>query len=106
MGNVLIVDDEQSICWGLGKLAREMGHAVAVAASAEQALVEITRSRPDVILLDVRLPGMDGLTAIDRIRRRIGDVPIVIMTAHGDLAVAVEAVPQRGVRLPGEAVRV
>jgi two-component system, NtrC family, nitrogen regulation response regulator GlnG len=92
MGNVLIVDDEQSICWGLGKLAREMGHAVAVAASAEQALVEIVRTPPDVILLDVRLPGMDGLTAIDQIRRRIGDVPIVIMTAHGDLAVAVEAV--------------
>lgn len=92
MGRVLIVDDEQSICWGLSKLARESGHVTAIASSAEQALVEIERTPPDVIFLDVRLPGMDGLAAMDRIRQLVKNVPIMIMTAYGELAVAVEAV--------------
>lgn len=92
MARLLIVDDEPSICWGLSKLARQMGHTVSVAASAEEALAAVETSRPDAILLDVRLPGMDGLTAVDRFRQRLGPVPIVIMTAYGDLPVAVEAV--------------
>lgn len=92
MASLLIVDDEPSICWGLSKLAREMGHTVAVAASAEEALAAVETARPDAILLDVRLPGMDGLAAVDRFRQRLGQVPIVIMTAYGDLPVAVEAV--------------
>jgi two-component system, NtrC family, nitrogen regulation response regulator GlnG len=92
MGRVLIVDDEQSICWGLSKLARELGHSTAIASSAEQALAEIARTAPDVIFLDVRLPGMDGLAAMDRIRQLVGNVPIMIMTAFGELSVAVEAV--------------
>ncbi len=92
MASLLIVDDEPSICWGLSKLARQMGHAVSVAASAEEALAAVETWRPDAILLDVRLPGMDGLAAVDQFRQRLGSVPIVIMTAYGDLPVAVEAV--------------
>lgn len=92
MASLLIVDDEPSICWGLDKLARQMGHTAIVASSAEEALAAIASTRPDAVLLDVRLPGMDGLSAIDRFRQRLGDVPIVIMTAYGELPVAVEAV--------------
>lgn len=92
MASLLIVDDEPSICWGLSKLAREMGHTVLVAPSAEEALATMETSPPDAILLDVRLPGMDGLKAVDHFRQRLGNVPIVIMTAYGDLPVAVEAV--------------
>ncbi len=92
MASLLIVDDEPSICWGLDKLARQMGHTAMVAASAEEALAAVERARPDAILLDVRLPGLDGLAAVDRFRARLGDVPIVIMTAYGELPVAVEAV--------------
>jgi two-component system nitrogen regulation response regulator GlnG len=92
MAHLLIVDDEQSICWGLARLAREMGHTAATCASAEQGLEAARGRRPDAIVLDVRLPGMDGLTAMEHFRRQSGAVPIVVITAYGDLTTAVTAV--------------
>ncbi len=92
MPRILVVDDEPSICWGLERLARSMGHRVDSASSAEHGLALAAAVRPDLVLLDVRLPGMDGLTAIDAFRQRIGDAPIIVMTAFGDLSTAVTAV--------------
>jgi two-component system nitrogen regulation response regulator GlnG len=92
MSHLLIVDDEQSICWGLSKLAEGLGHTTATAASAEQGFDVAGQRRPDVIILDVRLPGMSGLDAMQRFRNAIGPVPIIIITAFGELATAVEAV--------------
>ncbi|MGD0897769.1 MAG: response regulator, partial [Thermoguttaceae bacterium] len=93
MAHWLIVDDEQSICWGLAKLAEELGHTAATAATAEQGLDSARQRRPDVIVLDVRLPGMDGLAAMEHFRRAAGArVPIIVMTAYGELATAVSAV--------------
>jgi two-component system nitrogen regulation response regulator GlnG len=92
MAHLLIVDDEQSICWGLSKLAGEMGHTTTAVASAEQGLVQAQQQPPDAILLDVRLPGIDGLSAMERFRQRCGPVPMVVMTAYGDLNTAVTAV--------------
>lgn len=94
MSRVLIVDDEESICWGLRRLLTEEGHDVTVCPSAEDALTAVRRSRPDLALLDVRLPGMDGLTAIEQLQ---GDdpFPIVVITAYGNLETAVRAL-ERG----------
>ena len=92
MPHLLIVDDEQSICWGLSKLAEGLGHTTIAAASAEQAFEAAQRQRPDAIILDVRLPGMSGLTAMQRFRQSLGSVPIIIITAFGELDTAVEAV--------------
>lgn len=92
MSKLLIVDDEQSICWGLTRLGKSIGHEVVTASSAEQALEIVKSVRPDVIVLDVRLPGMDGLSAMEHLRQSIGPVPIIVITAYGDLATAVEAV--------------
>ncbi len=92
MAHLLIVDDEQSICWGLSRLAEQMGHSVDTAVSAEDALLAAKRRRPDAVVLDVRLPGMDGLTAMGHFRNLLGPVPIVVITAHGQLGTAVEAV--------------
>ena len=92
MGHLLVVDDEQSICWGLSKLARELGHSATTASSAEQGLEAARQQRPDAIVLDVRLPGMDGLTAMQHFREAVGPVPIVVITAYGELATAVAAV--------------
>src|SRR5262245_18478091 len=89
MANVLIVDDEPSICWGIRELLVDDGHAVSVAPSAEEARAAAGECRPDAVLLDVRLPGMDGLTALRLFRERIGDAPVIIMTAFGDLQTAV-----------------
>ncbi|MBM4089835.1 MAG: sigma-54-dependent Fis family transcriptional regulator [Planctomycetes bacterium] len=92
MSKLLVVDDEESICWGLARLGHDMGHEVTVASSAEEALNLVQRQTYDAIVLDVRLPGMDGLTAMSELRRHVGCVPIVVITAYGDLGTAVDAV--------------
>lgn len=92
MATWLVIDDEQSIGWGLRRLGERTGHQVLTASSAEQALETLAGVHVDLIVLDVRLPGMDGLTAMDPLRHAAGNVPVVVITAHGDLHTAVEAV--------------
>lgn len=92
MSKLLIVDDEESICWGLSQLGESQGHEVMTASTAEQALSLVEQERPDVVVMDVRLPGMDGLTAIQGVYDRVGSVPVIVITAYGDLQTAVEAV--------------
>ncbi|HMO16349.1 MAG TPA: sigma-54 dependent transcriptional regulator [Pirellulaceae bacterium] len=94
--SILIVDDEPAICFGLSKIVESMGHSAVLAHSAEQAWQEIGRVDVDLIVLDVRLPGISGLEAIRRWRQQTVNVPIVMMTAYGDLETAAQAV-QRGV---------
>jgi DNA-binding NtrC family response regulator len=91
MPNILIVDDEESICWGLSRLLSGEGHRVSVASSAEEALETAPQTKPDLVVLDVRLPGMDGLSAMGKFRDLIGPVPIVVITAFGSLNTAVAA---------------
>ena len=91
MSNILIVDDEESICWGLSRLLGDEGHMVFVASSAEEALEKVPTAQPDLVVLDVRLPGMDGLTAMSKFRDAAGTVPIVVITAFGSLNTAVAA---------------
>jgi two-component system nitrogen regulation response regulator GlnG len=92
MKHVLIVDDEEAVCWALERALTREGHSVAVAASAEQGLALLAQKRPDAIVLDVRLPGMDGLTALGRLRERAPDAPVIVVTAFGNLPTAVRAV--------------
>lgn len=92
MAHLLIVDDEPSICWGLTRLAEQMGHTATTAASAEQGLALARTHRPDAVVMDIRLPGMDGLTALKAIQAEFGPVPVIVITAFGDLTTAVEAV--------------
>ncbi len=93
MAHVLIIDDEPSICWGLKKLAESLGHVARVASSAEAGLREAEKSpKPEAVFLDVRLPGIDGITAMPQLRERLPDAPIIVMTAHGELETAVDAI--------------
>ena len=67
MKHILIVDDEEAVCWALHRALTAEGHSAATAASAEQAFALAAKRKPDAIILDVRLPGMDGLTALARL---------------------------------------
>ncbi len=91
MGRVLIVDDEASICWALRESLADEGHRVDVAASAEAGLAIAEADPPDAVVMDVRLPGLDGLSAMARFRERLGPTPILIITAFGNLETAVRA---------------
>jgi two-component system nitrogen regulation response regulator GlnG len=90
----LLVDDEEAVCWSLERALTREGHRVAVAPSAEQAFVQVEKQRPDVIVLDVRLPGMDGLSAVGRLRQLSEEAPIIVVTAFGNLSTAVRAVEE------------
>lgn len=94
MSHVLVVDDEPAICWGFRELLRGEGHEVTIASSAEEALKVASKCLPDTIVLDVRLPGMDGLTALKQLRAKTNDAPVVVMTAFGNLETAVKAVEE------------
>src|SRR5262249_49696965 len=89
--HILIIDDEEAVCWSLARALTRAGHSVLTAVSAEQAVDLLARQSADVIILDVRLPGMDGLTALARLREQ-GDVPVIVITAFGSLPTAVQAV--------------
>lgn len=91
MSHVLVVDDEPSICWGFRELLTGEGHEVSIAPSAEEALDLAEQKTPDAVVLDVRLPGLDGLSVIPRLRDWIGDTPIIVITAFGNLETAVQA---------------
>jgi two-component system nitrogen regulation response regulator GlnG len=89
---VLICDDEEGIAWALRKACEKRGHRVAVAATAEDALAKAEADPPDAAFLDVRLPGMDGLTALAELRKLAPDCRVIVITAHGNLSTAVKAV--------------
>jgi two-component system nitrogen regulation response regulator GlnG len=89
--HVLIIDDEEAVCWSLRRALAREGYGVSVAASAEQGLELADQQRPDVVVMDVRLPGMDGLTALGKLRDAVPDVPAVVITAFGNLSTAVKA---------------
>jgi two-component system nitrogen regulation response regulator GlnG len=92
VSRILIVDDEPSISWGLSRLARGMGHVADVAASAEEGLSIAAAAPPDLLILDVRLPGMDGISAMEAFANHLKNAPIIIITAFGDLETAVGAI--------------
>ena len=92
MPHILVVDDEPAICWGLKEILTGEGHDVVVANSGEAAIASAEQRPPDVVLMDVCLPGIDGVNALGRIRDLSPNPPpIIIMTAFGSLDVAVRS---------------
>ncbi|MHC4405645.1 MAG: sigma-54-dependent transcriptional regulator [Planctomycetota bacterium] len=96
MGNrrrrILVVDDEISQRRLLGGFLESLGIDVDEAGSAEDALESIRGSVPDMVLLDVRLPGMSGIDSLPEIRKIAGDLPVLLITAYADLRQAVAAI--------------
>jgi len=89
---VLVVDDERTLARAIKAYLVESGYEAEVAPDAEQALRLLETMRPDVIFSDVRLPGMSGIELLRRIREFDPALPVIIMTAHGTIEGAVEAV--------------
>lgn len=85
MPHVLVVDDEPNILLSLEFLMQQAGFSVATAADAEQALEQINRQCPDLLLLDISLPGMSGFDLLERLRAddATQTLPVIMLTAHG-----------------------
>ena len=88
---VLVIDDEQSILHTLEGILRDEGWEVALAESGEQGLEAIEGQDPDLLLLDVWLPGIDGIETLERVKGRYPDLPVVLMSGHGSIETAVRA---------------
>jgi len=88
---VWIVDDDQSVRWVLEKALRQEGMQTRSFERGEHLLLAIDDQPPDVLITDIRMPGMDGLTLLDRLGERSPDLPVIVMTAHSDLDHAVAA---------------
>jgi DNA-binding response OmpR family regulator len=81
---ILIIDDEENIRLLYQEELSEEGYEVDVAASAEEALAFIERQKPDLITLDIRMPGVDGIEFLRMLRERDREVPVIIVTAYGE----------------------
>ena len=81
---ILIVEDEHAVARGIQYALQQEGYEVQVARSGEEGLEIATREAPDLVVLDVRLPGIDGFEALRRIRAAGAKMPILVLTARDD----------------------
>ncbi len=88
---VWVVDDDSSIRWVLSKALEQAGRTVRSFENGEAAAAQIDLVQPDVIVTDIRMPGIDGLKLLDIIKTKAPDVPVIVMTAHTDLDAAVSS---------------
>ena len=91
MSHILIVDDEVSIQRSLEAVLQDEGYQVTMASNAEDALEELSKFRPDIIMLDIWMPGHDGIWALEEILKRFPNMIIVMMSGHGTIETAVKA---------------
>jgi two-component system nitrogen regulation response regulator GlnG len=85
MHKVWIVDDDSSIRWVLARALRAEGFAVTDFENAESALEELEKESPEVLMTDIRMPGMSGLELSKILHQQYSDIPVIVMTAHTDL---------------------
>ena len=92
MPSILIVDDEPGVRSALGGVLRDEGYEVDAVDSGEACLERLARQTYDVVVLDIWLPGMDGLATLTRLRERRVDAPVVMISGHGNIESAVRAI--------------
>lgn len=91
MSKILVVDDDKHILDAFEQVLTERGYEVSQARHGREALDLLQAERPSVVIMDVRLPGMSGLEALARIRECDAKLPVIIITGHGTMETAVEA---------------
>jgi len=92
MHKILIIDDDKGLRTVLSDLVKSEGYEAFTAGNGKVALKEISTHSPDIVLLDIRLPGVDGMTILERIREIDKHIIIIMMTGHGDIKDAVRAI--------------
>jgi FixJ family two-component response regulator len=88
---IFVVDDDESVRRAVDRLLRSAGYQVRSFASAVGVVSELDRNNPACLIVDVRMPGFDGLELLDILRAAQIAVPVIFITGHGDLAMAVRA---------------
>jgi DNA-binding NtrC family response regulator len=94
---ILLVDDEEEFVRALAKRLRARGLGVEVAGDGGSAVEKVKQRGFDVVLLDLAMPGMDGLETLQRLREVDPDLQVVLLTGHGSIELGVEAMKERAV---------
>ncbi|WP_029898697.1 sigma-54-dependent transcriptional regulator [Desulfohalovibrio reitneri] len=92
MNTILVVDDEEGIRFSLRGILEDEGYEVREAASGEEALEDVAERRPDLVFLDIWLPGVDGLSVLGTLQKDLADVPVIMISGHGNIETAVSAI--------------
>ena len=92
MNKVLVVDDQQILRITLTEILEESGFSVTAVASGRKAIEVFKNERPSAVLLDLKMPDMDGIETMQELKKIDADVPVILVTAHGDIETAVEAI--------------
>ena len=90
--SILVVDDEEAIVSSLGSILQDEGYEVAVAKSGVEALKIYTVDPPDLMLLDIWMPEMDGLETLRRVKELVPTAQVMVMSGHGSIETAVKAI--------------
>jgi len=88
---ILVVDDEHLIRWSLEQNLKKQGYEVVTAGDGEEALRQVREEQPDLVLLDIQMPGISGIEALEKIKEHDEDIVVIMVTAHGGLETAVNA---------------
>ena len=88
---ILVADDDATIRRNLVRLLRSEGYQTIEASSGDEALAAVHESQPDAVLLDLKMPGRDGLKVLAELQPLLADLPVIVITALGGSAAAIEA---------------
>lgn len=91
-GRILVVDDERAIRSTLSEILQEEGYQVSDAADGKAAIEALTKGNFDVILCDIKMPGVDGMAVLDHVLQEHPETPIIMISGHGTIETAVEAI--------------
>jgi two-component system nitrogen regulation response regulator NtrX len=91
MSRILVIDDEENIRQSLSDILSDEGYEIEAGASAEDCLTVLKQKEPDLIILDIWLPGMDGLDALKEIKASGNHIPVIMITGHGTIELAIKA---------------
>ena len=89
--SILVVDDDEAVGKVLAALLSQAGHQSTWVGSAEAALATLEKREFDLVISDVRMPGLSGMDLLKLLRQKSPDLPVVLLTAHGTVQMAVEA---------------
>src|SRR5690606_9465906 len=92
MSNILIIDDEKAIRKTLGEILSYEGYKIEEASDGEEGLKKYREKTYDVVLCDIKMPKVDGIEFLEKARQINSDIPIIMISGHGTIETAVEAV--------------
>ncbi len=90
--NILVVDDEEDIRISLTGILEDEGYRVQACSTGEEALQLLEKEEPDLLYLDIWLPGRDGMKILDRVRQDYSELPVIMISGHGNIETAVESI--------------